>query len=57
MGQALAASGVPRREVYLTTKIWTENLAADKLAASLEDSRLDRRDRRVEFPGVGLMLY
>lgn len=38
VGQALAASGVARREVYLTTKIWTEHLAADKLAASLKDS-------------------
>lgn len=38
VGQALAASGVARREVYLTTKIWTENLAFDKLAASLKDS-------------------
>lgn len=38
VGQALAASGVPRREVYLTTKIWTEHLSADKLAASLKDS-------------------
>jgi len=38
VGQALAASSVARREVYLTTKIWTEHLAADKLAASLKDS-------------------
>jgi len=38
VGQALAASNVPRREVFLTTKIWTEHLAFDKLAASLKDS-------------------
>jgi len=38
VGQALAGSGVPRRDVYLTTKIWTEHLAADKLATSLKDS-------------------
>ncbi|MGF6179932.1 2,5-diketo-D-gluconate reductase B [Massilia sp. UYP32] len=38
VGQALRESGVARREVYLTTKIWTEHLAADKLAASLKDS-------------------
>lgn len=38
VGQALAGSSVARREVYLTTKIWTEHLAADKLAASLKDS-------------------
>ena len=38
VGQTLRDSGVARREVYLTTKIWTEHLAADKLAASLKDS-------------------
>lgn len=38
VGRALAGSGVPRRDVYLTTKIWTEHLAADKLATSLKGS-------------------
>lgn len=48
VGQALAESGIARSEVYLTTKIWTEHLAADKLAASLKDSlhklRVDQVD-------------
>lgn len=38
IGQAIKASGVPRRELFLTTKIWTENLAGDKLIPSLRDS-------------------
>jgi 2,5-diketo-D-gluconate reductase B len=38
VGQAIAQSGVPRDELYLTTKIWTENYAADKLIPSLKDS-------------------
>jgi 2,5-diketo-D-gluconate reductase B len=38
VGQALAASGVARGDVFVTTKIWTENLAADRLRASLEES-------------------
>jgi 2,5-diketo-D-gluconate reductase B len=38
VGQAIAASGVARSELFLTTKIWTENLAAGKLSASLEQS-------------------
>lgn len=38
VGQALRDAGVARSEIYLTTKIWTEHLAADKLAASLRDS-------------------
>jgi 2,5-diketo-D-gluconate reductase B len=38
VGQALAESGVARGDVFVTTKIWTENLAASRLRASLEES-------------------
>ncbi|KRV80710.1 2,5-didehydrogluconate reductase DkgB [Pseudomonas citronellolis] len=38
VGQAVAASGVLRGELYLTTKIWTENLSRDRLIPSLEES-------------------
>lgn len=38
VGQAVAASGVPRGELYLTTKIWTENLSRDRLIPSLEEN-------------------
>jgi 2,5-diketo-D-gluconate reductase B len=38
VGRALAASSVARGDVFVTTKIWTENLAADRLRASLEES-------------------
>ncbi|MCL6687428.1 2,5-didehydrogluconate reductase DkgB [Pseudomonas sp. R3.Fl] len=38
VGQAVAASGVPRGELYLTTKVWTENLSRDRLIPSLEES-------------------
>ncbi|KFX69288.1 aldo/keto reductase [Pseudomonas taeanensis MS-3] len=38
VGQAIADSGVPRDELFITTKIWTENLAAHKLIPSLGDS-------------------
>ncbi|WBG61619.1 2,5-didehydrogluconate reductase DkgB [Pseudomonas citronellolis] len=38
VGQAVAASGVPRGELYLTTKIWTENLSRERLIPSLEES-------------------
>jgi len=48
VGAALAGSGVPRAEVFVTTKIWTEHLAGDALIASLEESlrklRLDQLD-------------
>jgi 2,5-diketo-D-gluconate reductase B len=38
VGQAIAESGVPRSELFLTTKIWTENYAGGKLAPSLRES-------------------
>jgi 2,5-diketo-D-gluconate reductase B len=38
VGQAIADSGVPRDELFVTTKIWTENLAGHKLIPSLADS-------------------
>jgi len=38
VGQAIADSGVPRSELFLTSKIWTENLGADKLIPSLKES-------------------
>ena len=49
VGQALAESNVARREVYLTTKIWTEHLAADRLAASLKDSLRKLRVEQVDL--------
>jgi 2,5-diketo-D-gluconate reductase B len=38
VGAAIAASDVPRGELFVTTKIWTEHLAGDRLIPSLKDS-------------------
>lgn len=38
VGQGLRASGVPRRDVFLTTKVWHTDLAPDALRASAEAS-------------------
>ncbi|CAI1496394.1 2,5-diketo-D-gluconic acid reductase B [Serratia grimesii] len=38
VGQAIAASGVPRDELFITTKIWIANLAKGKLIPSLQES-------------------
>jgi diketogulonate reductase-like aldo/keto reductase len=38
VGQAIAASGVPREELFITTKIWIANLAKGKLIPSLQES-------------------
>ncbi|WP_338770515.1 2,5-didehydrogluconate reductase DkgB [Massilia sp. METH4] len=48
VGTAIAQSGVPRTELFVTTKVWTSNLEAGKLIPSLEASldklRLERVD-------------
>jgi len=41
IGQAIQDSGMPRDELYLTTKIWVDNFRRERLAASLQES-LDR---------------
>lgn len=38
VGQAIAESGVAREELFITTKIWTENLSKEKLISSLKES-------------------
>lgn len=38
VGKAVESSGLPRAEIFLTTKIWRDNVAAKNLAASLEES-------------------
>ncbi|XXD11135.1 2,5-didehydrogluconate reductase DkgB [Klebsiella sp. R445] len=38
VGQAIEESGVARGELFITTKIWIENLGKDQLIASLRES-------------------
>lgn len=38
VGQAVAESGVARKDLFLTTKVWNENFPAGRLLASLEES-------------------
>ncbi|HWT96719.1 MAG TPA: aldo/keto reductase [Terriglobales bacterium] len=48
VGAAIAAAGVPHRELHVTTKVWNENLAPDAIRrsfdASLKKLRLDYID-------------
>jgi len=38
VGLAIEESAVPREELFITTKIWTENLSKEKLIPSLKES-------------------
>ncbi len=49
VGEAIAASGVRREDLFLTTKIWVDNYAPDKLVASLEESLRKLRTDTVDL--------
>jgi 2,5-diketo-D-gluconate reductase B len=63
VGEAIAESGVARDQLFITTKIWTANYAADKLIPSLKDSLAKLRTDHVDLtlihwpaPGNGVPL-
>ena len=63
VGQAIAESGIPRDQLFLTTKIWVDNYADDKLIPSLRDSLAKLRTDYVDLllihwpaPGNGVEL-
>ncbi|VWC93079.1 2,5-didehydrogluconate reductase DkgB [Burkholderia lata] len=49
VGEAIAASGVRRDDLFLTTKIWVDNYAPDKLVPSLEESLRKLRTDHVDL--------
>ncbi|MBD8898886.1 2,5-didehydrogluconate reductase DkgB [Rhodanobacter sp. DHG33] len=63
VGQAIAESGVQRSELFVTTKIWTDNYARAKLIPSLRESLAKLRTDHVDLtlihwpaPGNGVAL-
>src|ERR1051325_9704824 len=51
VGQAIRASGVPREDIFLTTKVRDNNLKADDFARSLDNSL-----KLLDLPAVDLLL-
>ena len=49
VGEAIAKSGVPRDELFITTKIWVENYSAEKLVPSLRESLSKLRTAYVDL--------
>ncbi|WP_394824600.1 2,5-didehydrogluconate reductase DkgB [Pendulispora albinea] len=49
VGRAISRAGVPRKELFVTTKIWTANLARTALVPSLKKSLEDLRLRHVDL--------
>jgi 2,5-diketo-D-gluconate reductase B len=61
IGAALASSGVARKDLHITTKVWNENLAPEAIRrafdASLKKLRLDRVDLYlVHWPAKNMKL-
>ena len=61
IGATIAASGVARSDLHITTKVWNENLAPDAIRrafdASLKKLKLDRVDLYlVHWPANGMKL-
>jgi len=49
VGEAIQTSGVPRDEIFLTTKIWPSNLHEDRFMRSLEESLRKLRTDHVDL--------
>lgn len=49
VGKAIAESAVPRQELFITTKIWIDNLAREKLIPSLQQSLEKLRSDQVDL--------
>ena len=49
VGQAIAESGVARADLFVTTKIWVENLSRDRLVPSLKESLARLRTDHVDL--------
>ncbi|WP_321962340.1 2,5-didehydrogluconate reductase DkgB [Paraburkholderia sp. J7] len=49
VGEAIAASGIARNDLFLTTKIWVDNYSRDKLVPSLKESLKKLRTNEVDL--------
>ena len=49
VGEAIAASGIARNELFLTTKIWTNNYSRSRLVSSLKESLAKLRTDHVDL--------
>ena len=49
IGRAIEQSGVPREDLFVTTKVWWENLAPDELERHLDQSLQRLRTDRVDL--------
>ena len=49
VGQGIAASGIPRSEVFVTTKVWVANYPESRFAASVDESLAKLRSDYIDL--------
>ena len=49
VGECVASSGVPRSEIFLTTKVWVANYPEDRFASSVDQSLRNLRTDYVDL--------
>ena len=49
VGAAIAASGVPRDEVFVTSKVWVSNMNYERAAASIDESLRHLRTDHIDL--------
>ena len=49
VGECVAASGIPRSEIFITTKVWVDNYPANRFSASVDDSLKKLRTDHIDL--------
>jgi 2,5-diketo-D-gluconate reductase B len=49
VGAAIRASGIPRQDIFVTTKVWVDNYPAERFAASVDRSLLDLQSDYIDL--------
>ncbi len=49
VGAAIRASGIPRRDIFVTTKVWVGNYPAERFAASVDQSLLNLQSDYIDL--------
>ncbi len=49
VGAAIRASGVPRHDIFVTTKVWVDSYPADRFSASVDQSLRDLKSDHIDL--------
>lgn len=49
VGAAIRASGIPRQDIFVTTKVWVDNYPAERFAASVDQSLLNLQSDYIDL--------